>query len=144
MLPPSALLARLEHRLPLLVAGAHDLPARQRTMRDAIAWSYDLLDPPEQWLFRHLAVFAGGGSLDAVEAVAAEAGQGAPVLQGLAALVDRSVLRMREDDRASAGAPRLVMLETLREYALECLQRHGEDSAARDTVLSSSRMFPGQ
>src|SRR5439155_26159647 len=58
LLPPPALLARLERRLPLLVGGPHDLPARQRTMRDTVAWSYDLLDPGEQALFRRLCVFA--------------------------------------------------------------------------------------
>ena len=69
MLPPQAMLARLEHRLPFLTGGARDAPARQRTLRDTIAWSYDLLEPDEQTLFRRLAVFAGGCTLEAAEAV---------------------------------------------------------------------------
>ena len=70
LLPPQALLARLEQRLPLLTGGARDAPARQQTLRDTIAWSYDLLQPEEQALFRRLAVFAGGCTLEAAEAVA--------------------------------------------------------------------------
>src|SRR5215218_5019060 len=70
MLPPAALLARLEQRLPLLTGGGRDLPDRQRTMRDAIAWSYDLLSEEEQALFRLLSVFAGGFTVAAVEAMA--------------------------------------------------------------------------
>ena len=92
VLPPQALLVRLEHRLPLLTGGGRDLPARQRTMRDAIAWSYDLLSPDEQALFRRLAVFAGGFTLDSAEAVAAADGRLA-VLDGLVALVEQSLVR---------------------------------------------------
>ena len=90
LLPPGHLLARLTRRLPVLVDGPHDLPARQKTMRDAIAWSYELLDEPEQRLFRHLCVFTGGGTLDAVEAVCATG----PVLDGLTTLVASNLVRM--------------------------------------------------
>ena len=92
VLPPAALLARLEQRLPLLTGGGRDLPARQRTMRDAIAWSYDLLTPEEQALFRRLAVFAGGFTLEAAEAVADPDGE-LPVFDGIVALVEQSLLR---------------------------------------------------
>ena len=74
-MPPQALLARLEHRLPLLIGGPRDLPARQQTLRDTIVWSYDLLTVPEQRLFCHLATFVGGCTLDAVEAVWGMGGQ---------------------------------------------------------------------
>ena len=90
VLPPPALLARLEQRLPLLTGGGRDLPARQRTMRDAIAWSYDLLPPAEQALFRRLAVFAGGCTLAAAEAVAGP--EEAPaVFDGVGALVEQGL-----------------------------------------------------
>jgi tetratricopeptide (TPR) repeat protein len=128
LLPPAALLARLERRLPLLAGGPPDLPARQRTMRDAIAWSYDLLEPSEQRLFRRLAVFAGGCDLEAAPAVCTDGGDGHAVLRGLAALVDKSLLRREE---AAIAEPRLVMLEMLREYGLERLVESGEAASLR-------------
>ena len=127
LLPPDHLLARLTRRLPVLVDGPHDLPARQKTMRDAIAWSYELLDEPEQRLFRHLCVFAGGGTLDAVEAVCATE---SPVLDGLTSLVASNLLRMPIAP-AGAGGPRVSMLETIREFGSEELQAHAEAGAAR-------------
>ncbi|MEA2514123.1 MAG: hypothetical protein QOJ59_3610, partial [Thermomicrobiales bacterium] len=94
ILSPAALLARLGHRLDLLTGGTRDAPARLRTMRDAIAWSHDLLEPEEQTLFRRLAVFAGGFGLDAAEAVvAASGGLSIDVFEGLASLVEKSLLR---------------------------------------------------
>ncbi len=137
VLPPPALLARLERRLPLLTGGGRDVPARQQTMRDAIAWSYDLLPPPEQALFRRLAVFAGGFTLDAAEAVAgattAAASGRAPatkpdVLDGVGSLVDQSLLRREERPGAE---PRFAMLETVREFGLEMLAAGGDEAAVR-------------
>jgi predicted ATPase/DNA-binding XRE family transcriptional regulator len=122
VLPPRALLARLERRLPLLTGGSQDLPGRQRTMRDAIAWSYDLLAPDEQAAFRRLSVFAGGCTWEAIEAVGQ--GEGGPgVLVGVAALVQHSLLRQIAD---SEEDPRYLMLETVREYGLEQLSESGE------------------
>lgn len=132
LLPPPALLARLERRLPLLVDGPPDLPVRQRTMRGAIAWSYDLLDAPEQRLFRQFAVFAGGCTVTAAEAVCAGARDDPPVFAGLAALVDKSLLRRLDDAQANGAEPRLVMLETLREFGLEQLAERGEERQARE------------
>ena len=124
VLPPPALLTRLERRLPLLTGGGRDLPARQRTMRDAIAWSYDLLSEDEQRLFRRLAVFVGGFTLQAAEAVCPVEGESSPgVLEGIAALVDNSLLRREDGPR---GEPRYQMLETAREFALEHLAATGE------------------
>jgi predicted ATPase/transcriptional regulator with XRE-family HTH domain len=127
VLPPQALLARLEHRLPLLTGGGQDLPARQRTMRDAIAWSYDLLSPDEQALFRRLAVFAGGFTLGGADAVAVPDGHLA-VLDGVVALVEQSLVRQipGTDDE-----PRYRMLETVREFGLERLVSSGDEDDAR-------------
>ena len=133
-LPPAALLARLERRLPLLTGGARDLPARQRTMRDAIAWSHDLLTAEEQALFRRLAVFAGGFTLDAAETVAGDSdgrdGREATidVLDGVASLFHKSLLRR---EAASGDEPRYAMLETIREFGLEALAAGGETAAVR-------------
>ena len=124
VLSPALLLERLEHRLPLLVSGARDLPARQRTLRDTVAWSYDLLVPGDQRLFRRLAVCAGGCTLETAEALAeADADVGRQVLDRLASLVDKNLLRRND---APDGEPRFVMLETIREFALEQLQAAGE------------------
>lgn len=128
---PSALLARLERRLPLLSDGARDLPERQRTLEDAIAWSYDLLDAREQWLFRQLAVFRGGWTLEAAEAVCA-LDDGTPsggILRELASLVDKSLV-VREE--SADGQMRFRMLETLREYGLSRLSACGEEASAQE------------
>jgi predicted ATPase len=134
LLAPPTILSRLQHRLSLLTDGARDLPAHQRTLRSAIAWSYELLAPAERQLFARLAVFAGGCTLETVEAIAGEA-EGAsrasgglvdeqyPVLDGLAALADNSMLQQRS---GPGGEPRFAMLETLREFALEQLARQPE------------------
>jgi predicted ATPase/class 3 adenylate cyclase len=126
---PAALLSRLESRLKLLVGGPRDLPARQQTLRDAIGWSYDLLGEGEKALFRRLAVFVGGCTLEAAEAVCnAEGDLGADVLEGVAVLVEQSLLRQEE---GLEGEPRFTMLETIREYAVERLEESGEAEAVR-------------
>src|SRR5918994_5868764 len=126
-LSPAALSVRLDRRLPLLPGGAQDLPDRQRTLRDTIAWSYDLLRPNEQTLFRRLGVFAGGCTLEAAEAVA---NLDAPfdVLEGMTSLLDTSLLQRDEQD----AEPRYTMLATIREFALERLTESGEESTTRD------------
>ena len=123
VLPPAALLARLEQRLPLLTGGGRDLPARQRTMRDAVAWSHDLLADEERRLFRRLGVFVGGFDLMAAEHVGGEGGRYVETFDLIASLVDRSLLRQEEQPD---GEPRFAMLETIREYALERLEASGE------------------
>jgi predicted ATPase/transcriptional regulator with XRE-family HTH domain len=125
LFPPEALLSQLTHPLALLTGGPRDLPARQQTLRNTIDWSYNLLSPAEQTLFRRLAVFVGGFSLDAAEAVdLADGDQTIDVLAGLSALVDHSLVRL---DSGWAGEPRYGMLETLHEYALERLREVGEE-----------------
>jgi non-specific serine/threonine protein kinase len=127
LVPPETLLVRLERRLPMLTGGARDLPARQRTMRDTIAWSYDQLSREEQVLFRRLAVFAGGFTLDGAEAVGNHDG-GLNAFSGIASLIDKSLLRQEE---GVGGEPRFRMLETIREYGLERLDASGEGDAVR-------------
>ncbi len=129
LLPPQALLPRLSSRLKLLTGGHRDLPARQQTLRGAIAWSYDLLDAGEQQLFARPAVFVGSRTLEAVEAVCnAEGDLELDVLDGIASLVDKSLLRQ---EAAQADEPRFVMLETIHEYAREQLEASGEAEAVR-------------
>jgi predicted ATPase/transcriptional regulator with XRE-family HTH domain len=147
VLPPEALAAQLAPRLPLLTGGAADLPDRQRTLRDTIAWSYELLRPEEQRLFRRLGAFAGGFTVEAADAVA-EGGRrktegttgGSPsafrlppsasVLGLVAALVDKSLVRPLAGAVSETG-PRFGMLETIREFALEQLAASGEEPATR-------------
>jgi predicted ATPase/serine/threonine protein kinase len=124
VLPPPDLLARLERRLELLTGGARDLPERQQTLRAAIKWSYDLLSPAEQTLFRRLSVFAGGCTLEGAEAVCnTREDLGIDVLDGIASLVDNSLLVQRGSEDAQ---PRFLMLETFREYGRERLIESGD------------------
>ena len=124
LLPPHAMLVRLESPFKLLTGGARDVPARQRTMREAIAWSYNLLDEPEKILFRRLSVLIGGFTLEAAEAVCnAEDDCGMDIQDGVSSLVDKSLLQQMEQ---AGGEPRFAMLETIREYGLECLKAESE------------------
>jgi predicted ATPase len=127
LLSPEALLDRLDRRLSTLTGGARDLPARQRTLRDTIAWSHDLLAPPEKILFRRLGVFVGGWTLEAAETVAAvDAGETADAFQALASLVDQSLVDEWPTPDTIADEPRYGMLETIREFASEQLAASGE------------------
>jgi predicted ATPase/DNA-binding CsgD family transcriptional regulator len=126
LLSPDALLERLSSRLNTLTRGARDLPPRQQTLRDTLAWSYDLLTEDEKQLFARLAVFSGGWMLDAAETVC---GDGINALDALEGLVSRSLVVQTETER---GDPRFTLLETLREYALERLDAHGETARMRN------------
>ncbi len=124
LLPPQALLARLEKRLNVLTGGMYDAPARQQTLRSTIAWSYDLLNAQEQRLFRRLSVFVGGCRLEAVEALCTAFGDiTAPLLDVVTSLLDKSLLMQVEQE---GDEPRLMQLETIREYGLEVLSASGE------------------
>ena len=130
LLPPQALLGRLAQRLTVLTGGARDVPARQQTLRSTIAWSYNLLDATEQRLFRCLSVFVGGCTLEAVEAVCAFldiSTDAVWVLERVASLIDKSLLQQTEQE---GEEPRLVMLETIREYGWEMLVASGEMEAS--------------
>jgi predicted ATPase/tetratricopeptide (TPR) repeat protein len=124
-LSPVALLGRLGQRLPLLTGGPRDVPARQQTLRDTIAWSYDLLPEAEQILFARLGVFVGGCSLAAVEAVCGPGAHG-DTLEGVTSLVNKSLLQHDSVLGGSGDDPRFVMLETVREFAREQLAARGE------------------
>ncbi len=132
LLSPDAMLSRLQThgvgagagRLKLLVGGHRDLPARQQTLRNTIGWSYDLLNEGERMLFRRLSVFAGGRSLEAIEAVCnADGALPLDTLEGAASLVDKSLLQQRP---GPGGEDRFLMLETIQEYAREKLEESGE------------------
>jgi predicted ATPase/DNA-binding CsgD family transcriptional regulator len=128
LLPPHVLVSRLGQRLRLLTGGGRDLPNRQKTIRDSIAWSHDLLSPNDQQLFRRLAIFVGGFTLDAAEVVAGDSHEQA-VLDSLARLMESSLLRRYE---SGTGDPRFGMLETVREFGLERLAEIGEEAVVRD------------
>jgi predicted ATPase/DNA-binding SARP family transcriptional activator/Flp pilus assembly protein TadD len=123
LLPPRKLLERLESRLELLTSGSRDAPERHRTMRATVDWSYRLLDSEEQELFARLAVFSGGATVEQIEEVCSGD------LDLLASLLDKSLLRRRGE--------RVVMLETLREYAGEQLRALGDEDVLRDRHLAS-------
>jgi predicted ATPase/class 3 adenylate cyclase len=149
LLPPETMLVRMERRLPLLTGGARNLPLRHQTLRNAIGWSFDLLDDAEQMLFRRLPVFVGGCTLEAAEAICGGWETGIPsqaprgidspslddrilsptdVPRGVGSLLDKSLLRR---EHLPSGAPRMVMLETIREYGLERLEASGEAAEIR-------------
>ena len=131
VLPPAALLERLDRRMPLLTDGSRDQPPRLRAMRDAIGWSHDLLTPDERILFRRLAVFAGGCTLEAAGAIASATGDaGRDPFAGITALVEANLLRLETgvDDEE----PRYAMLETIRDFGLEQLAMSGEEAVVRD------------
>jgi non-specific serine/threonine protein kinase len=138
ILSPQMLVGRLGQRLSLLHWEAQDLPERHQTLRGAISWSYALLSPDEQLLFRSLGVFVGGFTLGAAESVAAQiAPQTIDVLEGLGSLVNKSLVQRGDDGR---GGYRFRLLESVRELALEELTRAGEGEAAGD---AHARYFLG-
>jgi predicted ATPase/DNA-binding CsgD family transcriptional regulator len=129
LLPPASLLPRLADNLGLLAGGPRDLPARQQTLRAAIAWSYDMLHAAEQVLFRRLGIFRRGAPLDAIEAIAAVEPAIDDPFDVLTNLVDQSLLRQEE---YATGTPRFVMLETIRTYAAEQLAGTPEERSIYD------------
>jgi predicted ATPase/class 3 adenylate cyclase len=134
VLPPQAILSRLSDRLSLLSGGSRDLPERQQTLRGAIEWSHDLLEPVDQTVFARFSVFAGGADLEAAEAIVladwpAEAGPMPDALDALSSMVDKSLIRQEVEP---SGNPRFRMLETIRAYAAERLAGAEPDLATRD------------
>jgi predicted ATPase len=131
LLTPQTIVERLNQRLPLLTGGQKDAPARQRTLRNTIAWSHDLLDEHERRLFRHLSAFVGGWTVEAAEAVCDLGDPGCryiALLDGLESLSAKSLIQVAE---SSEGAPRFSMLETIREYALERLDESDDGAHVR-------------
>ncbi len=133
LLPPRAILTRLEHRFDLLTHGGREVPARHRTLREAIGWSYELLNKDEKKLFRRTAVFAGGHTVEAAAAVhRAGIGQEIELLESLSSLVDQNLIQQQEQED---GEPRFLRLETIREFSLECLRASGEEATVRRNHL---------
>ena len=122
LLGPEQILTRLEQNLSLLSSAAQDLPERQRTLRGAVAWSHELLGPAEQTLFARMSIFRGGCTLESAESVCGGEGLDGDVFDGVASLVDKSLLRSEE----AGSETRLAMLETIREYARERLEEAGD------------------
>lgn len=147
ILTPDQIVARLDHRLALLAGSRRDLPERQRTLRGAIDWSYDLLAGPEQAFFRRMSVFSGGAELDAIQVVVdAEGALGSDALELASGLVDRSLLRLVP----GGDQNRIDMLETIREYAAEHLAASSAEETEtrarhadyyRDLAEASSRLL---
>ncbi len=128
LLPPDAILGRLERQLELLASGARDVPERQRTLRGTIAWSYDLLDEPSRRLLERLACFSGGCDLETAERVCGPADElGSDVFDGISELADQSLIRRSEAD----GEIRFSMPDTIRAFALERLEARGEADSIR-------------
>jgi predicted ATPase/class 3 adenylate cyclase len=123
VLTPQQILPRLQKSLSILTSGPRTLPERQRTLRGAIAWSHDLLDPAERRLFARLSVFSGGWTLESAEAVSDPEGLGLDALDGLTSLLDQSLIRPAE---ATDRHPRFSMLETIREFGQEQLEMEGD------------------
>lgn len=132
ILPPVELLARLERRLPLLTAGGRDRPLRQQSLRDTIAWSYDLLAPPEQGLFRRLSLFPGGWTLETAEAISLVQPPDSAI-DVLGSLLDQSLVIRTS---SGAAAQRFGMLTTIREFALDQLDAAGERGSACENLLA--------
>lgn len=134
VLSPHTMLDKMQNRLKFLTTGALDLPERQQTLRGAIDWSHDLLNEPEQKLFRRLSVFVGGCTLESADAVSnTNHDLGIDLFEGLSSLVDKNLIQRVDHGRfdGSIVEPRFAMLETIREYALERLAASGEPSAVR-------------
>jgi predicted ATPase/class 3 adenylate cyclase len=128
LLTPAQVLERLDSRLGILSTGAADLPERQRTLRGAIEWSYELLDIPDRRLFERLAVFAGGWTLEGAEEVCRPSAElGTDLLEGLSSLTDKSLAHVKEDE----AEPRFDMLQVIREFALDKLVAGGDAEAIR-------------
>ncbi len=133
LMSPTAILDRLERHLPILSTSARDVPARQRTLHDAIEWSYDLLEPAERRLLARLSVFSGGWTLDGAEEVANPGRElGIDTLDGLSSLVDKSLVRpLAEDGTEAPAEPRFSMLQVIREFGAEKLDEDPDAESIR-------------
>lgn len=142
LLPPEALLSRLQGGLEMLGGSRQDAPVHQRTLQSAITWSYDLLTAQEQMLFRRLSIFVGDFTLQAAEAVARVAGDfSLTVLEGVASLVDKSLMQRREQQ---GQEPHFYLIELIREYGLERLAESGELEDCRDALAAYYLALAGQ